>query len=302
MKKNKVFISLVASVVMSATILPTNVCADWQTKNNQTYYLDESGNKLIGWQTIDGKKYYFLSKGEMKTGWLTMKSGKKYYFKKDGSMVVGWLKIGDKQYYFDKDGVMAKGYARVGQKVYAFYDDGTLAYQCKDCLTYAGGKWYYLDKNGNFKTGMQTVYFDDGSTATFYFDKNGYAVTTTKIINGTTYEFDETLGLVDSYIGAKVGTFKSKYLKLSDFKVKNKVGSKKTEVKYSGSLKNTSKTTIKFYIYASLYDKDGNLMKNSQLISCNKLKPGETFKFDDSTYTDDITYKIEFTDIKIYSA
>lgn len=300
MKTNKIIISVVASVIMSATLLPTNVFADWETKNNQTYYLDEAGKKLTGWQTIDDKKYYFSSKGEMKTGWMTMKSGNKYYFKKDGSMATGWLKMGNDKYYFDKNGVMATGYVKIGKKIYGFYDDGTLAYQCKDTFVYVGEKLYCLDEKGNFGTGIQTVYYTDGSSTLFYFGKNGYAITTKKVIDGVTYEFDAKEGLIDSYVNIKVGTFKSDYLQLSNFKIKNTQGYSSNKVEYSGTLKNIYSKEFDFYIFASFYDKDGNLIDNKPIISCDSIKPGETYKFKEHRYVDDVVYTMKFTDINLY--
>lgn len=302
MNKKRLF-AVIASVIMAATALPLTVSADWKTTNNQTYYLDESGDKVTGWQTIDGKKYYFSSKGVMKTGWLTMKSGKKYYFKKDGVMATGWVKIGDNKYYFSKKGIMTTGKAKIGKKIYSFNDDGVLEYQCKNTFVYVGDKLYSLDKNGDFCTGVEAVEFADGSSNLFYFGKNGYAVTTTKVIDGMTCEFDAKKGLVDAYVNIKVGKFDSDILSLSNFKVKNVSASyTKNKVSLTGKIKNNYSKAVTFYIYISYYDKDGNLIDNRQSITCNKLAPGETYKFEDSIYIDDVAYKIEFTDIKIFKA
>lgn len=296
----KGLLAIIVSIFISVTSLPVHTFADWVKEDGKTYYLDESGDKLTGWQTIDGKKFYFLSDGEMKTGWTTMKSGKKYYFKKDGSMVTGWLKSGENKYYFNKNGVMVTGNVKIGKKIYCFNEDGVLEYQCKNMFVYVGEKLYSLDKNGAFCTGMETVDFPNGKSVAYYFGENGYAITTTKVIDGVTYEFDAQDGLIDSYINIKVGTFKSDYLQMSNFKIKNEKTYSSNKVVYSGSIKNKYSKAVDFYIYASFYDKDGNLIDNRQIISCDNVKPGETYKFNNYKYVDDTVYRIEFTEINVY--
>ena len=287
-----------------ATASSVTASADWVETNGKTYYENEDGEKVTGWQTIDGEKYYFSSKGIMKTGWLTMKSGKKYYFKKDGTMVTGWLKKGGEKFYFNKKGVMATGFYKIGKKIYAFDNDGVLQYQCKKMTVYVGDKLYSLDEKGNLFTGVKNIEMLDGSIRQLYFGKNGYAITTKKNINGITYEFDAEKGVLDAYIKVKTGEFDNKYLELSKFSMKcedvsaNKTGNR--EITFSGYITNTSSSTLTFYIYANFYDDEGNLIDDTQLLSCKNLRPGEKYKFDDYTYVNGIPYRMEFTDYRIF--
>lgn len=292
------------SLAFSVNFLSVSVSADWETKDGKTYYTDENGDYVTGWQTIDDSRYYFSSKGVMKTGWVKMKSGKTYYFMKDGKMKTGWLKSGDKKYYFDKKGVMATGDVKIGKKIYYFFEDGTLGFQYKNCVVYVGNKLYSLDTNGNFdKNVIISVKSSDGTTNKYYIGKNGYAITIKKTIDGKIYEFDAEKGLISvNYPRIKVGSFKNNYIKLSNFKAENNdtYSNNSKKITYSGSITNKYSKTVNFYIYASFYDKKGNLLKNSQIISCSNVKPGETYKFDDYTYVDDVVDKIEFTDIDVY--
>lgn len=300
---SKKIIGAFLSLALSVNFLAVSISADWETKDGKTYYTDDSGDYVTGWQTIDDSRYYFSSDGVMKTGWLKMKSGKTYFLLKDGKMKTGWLKSGGEKYYFDKKGVMVTGNVKIGKKIYSFFNDGSLEYQCKDCFVYVGDKLYSIDENGNFDTNIIIrAKFSDGTSKQYYIGNNGYAITTKKTIDGKIYEFDAEKGLISvDYPSIKVGAFKNDYVKLSNFKIENNdaYGDKK-KITYSGSITNKCSLTIEYYIYASFYDSEGNLLDNKQIISCKNVKPGETYKFDDYIYLDDVVYKIEFTDINVY--
>ena len=142
------------------------------TKSGQTYCLNENGSSVKGW---------------------VQKSGKWYYFdKKDGHMITGWLKIGTRKFYLRKNGTMIEGpcWFKIGTKKYFFTQNGHVrsAWESK------GGKWYYIDVNGDYVKSKWIVY----AGKYYYMTASGAAATGTKTIGGRKYTFDNSCALKGS--------------------------------------------------------------------------------------------------------
>ena len=168
--------------------------------------------------------------GTLQSGWVTTEDGHKQWLDEIGIPIIGWQNIGGKTYYFDNNGYMQIGKQLVANKYYLFDIDGTLI-TSSGLIEYEGytyyilsdnslkrsdwetidGKDYYFDDNGNILSGKQNIaginYFftEDDSKHLFkggliqarngewyYSESNGQlATSTTKIINGSSYYFDE---------------------------------------------------------------------------------------------------------------
>lgn len=102
-KATPIFVmSMIVWLLLGSTIV---VSADWVEADGSRYYVNESGENLIGFQRIGNSSYFFDEDGKMCTSkWITTTAGTKYYFKQDGTMAIGKIKIGDKSYEFDSKG------------------------------------------------------------------------------------------------------------------------------------------------------------------------------------------------------
>jgi len=310
--KRKFIVAIATAVIAISAAAPQTFADKWvQTDSGYTYQYDDGTTAKKGWLKIDDKKYYIQADGTRKTGWLKMKSGNKYYFKKDGTMVTGWLKSSKGKYYFNSKGVMQTGYVLIKKKIYLFNDDGLLDKQVKKQLVEIDGKYYYCLKDGSLAKGMVDVPYPGGKF-TAYFGDDGYSISCKKTIDGVTYVFDEYEGLIDSYVNIKVDPFTNleaegskitDYLSLKNFKIKNVSSDYSDKIEYSGSLTNKSDTALSIYIYANLYDKDGNIISsNVPVISTSRLNSGDTYKFTEKMYVDDTVYKIRFSEASLYPA
>lgn len=135
-----------AAALLSAVIFSVTAFADWETKNDKTYYTEENGDRVKGWREIDGKTYYFDPDGVMTaksraiggirykfrsdgvcegkyTGWTKGKNGRRYY--KNGVMTVNkWIETkSGKKYYAGADGYARTGWARVKGTGLCFFDE-----------------------------------------------------------------------------------------------------------------------------------------------------------------------------------
>ena len=79
----------------------------WVLLNDDWYYFDSNGNKLIGWAYLENIWYYLDNEGKMLTGFQDI-AGQRYYFNDSGHMLTGWQLIEGKYYYFNASGAMAK--------------------------------------------------------------------------------------------------------------------------------------------------------------------------------------------------
>lgn len=178
-------------------------CESWGEKRK--VYVNNKGEVENGWKTIDGKTYYFdqyngmltnvheIDNGDKKESYLFDNDGvlrkgtglkeidgKWYYFNKDNSLASGWKVIDGKTYYFDTYSGRAKGSTRVYDsnhekyKVYLFNEDGALITE----------------------PGIHTYHEDWGGERKIYVNNKGEVQSGWQIIDGKTYYFDESNGMV----------------------------------------------------------------------------------------------------------
>ncbi|EIF6296494.1 cell wall-binding protein [Clostridium perfringens] len=197
-------------------------CESWGGKRK--VYVNNKGEVENGWKIIDGKTYYFdqyngmltnvheIDNGDKKEAYLFDNDGvlrkgtglkeidgKWYYFNKDNSLETGWKVIDGKTYYFDTYSGRAKGSTRIYDsnhekyKVYLFNEDGALITE-PGIHTYhedwGGERKIYVNNRGEVQSGWQTI---DGKT--YYFDESNGMVTWVHEINendkNKSYLFDK---------------------------------------------------------------------------------------------------------------
>ncbi|HGH1676130.1 TPA: cell wall-binding protein [Clostridium perfringens] len=197
-------------------------CESWGGKRK--VYVNNKGEVENGWKTIDGKTYYFdqyngmltnvheIDNGDKKEAYLFDNDGvlrkgtglkeidgKWYYFNKDNSLASGWKTIDGKTYYFDTYSGRAKGSIRIYDsnhekyKVYLFNEDGALITE-PGIHTYhenwGGERKIYVNNKGEVQSGWQII---DGKT--YYFDESNGMVTWVHEINendkNKSYLFDK---------------------------------------------------------------------------------------------------------------
>ena len=197
-------------------------CESWGGKRK--VYVNNKGEVENGWKTIDGKTYYFdqyngmltnvheIDNGDKKESYLFDNDGvlrkgtglkeidgKWYYFNKDNSLASGWKTIDGKTYYFDTYSGRAKGSIRIYDsnhekyKVYLFNEDGALITE-PGIHTYhenwGGERKIYVNNKGEVQSGWQII---DGKT--YYFDESNGMVTWVHEINendkNKSYLFDK---------------------------------------------------------------------------------------------------------------
>ncbi|AMN34709.1 cell wall-binding protein [Clostridium perfringens] len=197
-------------------------CESWGGKRK--VYVNNKGEVENGWKTIDGKTYYFdqyngmltnvheIDNGDKKEAYLFDNDGvlrkgtglkeidgKWYYFNRDNSLETGWKVIDGKTYYFDTYSGRAKGSIRIYDsnhekyKVYLFNEDGALITE-PGIHTYhenwGGERKIYVNNKGEVQSGWQII---DGKT--YYFDESNGMVTWVHEINendkNKSYLFDK---------------------------------------------------------------------------------------------------------------
>ena len=126
---------------------------------------------VTGWQSIEGKWYYFKESGKMAKR-VTEINGKQQVFALSGQWVSGWTF--DRKIYYNDDGTVKWD---VCDWYYANSDGTPYDYNKNDdiqggWLQY-GGKWYYIDSDGEMLTGKKVMVYgkkywlkSDGSMST----------------------------------------------------------------------------------------------------------------------------------------
>lgn len=170
--------------------------------NNSLYsFDDQSGKMLKGIQKLNDSVYFFGSDGKAVSGWHTASNGDKYYFApKTNAALKGINTINGKKYFFNSDGKKATGLVRDTNGKYLYISDTAV----KSGFITINGATFYLDKNGYAVTGLQKI---DGST--YYFGKNGAMLTGGYLISGKRYFFDVRTG--KAVIGIKERENSKKY-------------------------------------------------------------------------------------------
>ena len=173
------------------------VTKGWFTFEGKTSYFNSSLNPVTGFQTIDGKRYYFDASGVMQTGWFKVGTYW-YYANSKGTVVSGTLelKVGEekKTYYFDENYRLQTGFQTIGGQRYFIEIFETPENYKITCIgkvgdgwqTMEGGKIFYADKNGNIKTGWQTI-----DKQRYYFDAAGILQIGWFTVSGKTYYAEE---------------------------------------------------------------------------------------------------------------
>jgi len=179
-----------------------NMLTGWMEDEDNYYYLNSKGEMQIGW-LLYGDEWYFLeNNGIMSTGWIEY-NDKWYFLRRDGSMATGWIFNKYKWYYLNSSGVMKTGWLYYDKKWYYLNSYGAMEtgwIKCDDEWyylnfdgsmksgewIYSNGNWYYLNYVGNMRCGW--LYKDDKY---YYFNEDGTMRTSSKTIDGYTYEFNE---------------------------------------------------------------------------------------------------------------
>ncbi len=285
------------------------VYADFEEKDGKTYYYDEDGNKERGLVEIDGDTYYFDSKGVMQTGWVTLKRKYKAYFRSDGTMVKGTARIKGKSYFFDEEtGYMQTGNVIVNGTVRKYDSKGVYVKTYKNVLVKVNKKLYYADKSGKVTYGLQKI----GSNY-YYFGSKGYAVSTEVEEDGYLYVLDKDDGLVSrekivaentasdknskkesaSSQAVRVFSYQDAGTGMKSFVAKNEDDGTFT---FSGVIKNYScHNGCTLSVTMLLYDADGKLMKEIDILSSERLRNiGDEVEFKGTWYTDIPVASVKF--------
>ena len=154
----------------------------WLFYKNEWYFLDSHGVMRTGWIEDNDKRYFLRENATMATGWI-ISEDKWYYLKSSGVMKTGWLYYNKKWYYLNSDGVMKTGWIKIEDEWYYLNFDGSM--KSGEWL-YSKDNWYYLNYIGNMRCGW--LYKDDKY---YYFNEDGTMRTSSKTIDGYTYEFNE---------------------------------------------------------------------------------------------------------------
>ena len=173
----------------------------------------------------------------IQTGWIISEDGHKKWLDETGTPAIGWHEIGENTYCFDNNGYMITGKQFINNNYYLFGTDGILN-TSSGLVRYGSdtyyiledhslkisdwaiidGKDYYFDASANIVSGKQNIdginyYFTEDSAKYlykggliqarsgewYYAEPNGQlATSTTKVIYGTTYYFDEN-SILQSY-------------------------------------------------------------------------------------------------------
>lgn len=180
-----------------------------QIGDQDYYFNDDSGERLIGFKTIAGKKYYFAPQklqkteqqinghwyyfnetGEMTTGFVTLPSGKTVYYDQNGQMVYGEVQVDGHWYYLvPQSGELAKGFQTLPDKRVVYYDTDPKTGQVLGMVygkTQVGVATYYFNPaSGAMEKGLR---FDNATKKLNYYDNEGKLQSNTKFAD---YQIDK---------------------------------------------------------------------------------------------------------------
>ncbi len=194
----------------------------YDIKYDNYFYFNKKGNMKTGWICVDNEWYYSAANGERETSWF-LEDNEWYYLGYDGKMRTGWVKYNDKWYFLNSFGVMERGWIRDEGNWYLLEESGEMkfgwiTYNQNRYFADSNGKmhtgwlnyekeWYYFNTNGSMKSGEWLFYKSNwyyinyiGTMRTgwlykdnkyYYFNEDGTMNTTTKTIDGYTYNFNK---------------------------------------------------------------------------------------------------------------
>lgn len=164
----------------------------WVCYENEWYFLDSHGVMKTGWIEDDNKWYFLRKDGSMATGWI-VSNGKWYYLNSKGETQIGWLYYENKWYYLNSHGAMETGWINYNNDWYFLNFNGSM--KSGEWL-YSNSNWYYLTYAGNMKHRISTdilsgwLYTEEDKKY-YYFNEDGTMRTSTKTIDGYTYNFNK---------------------------------------------------------------------------------------------------------------
>ena len=155
---------------------------------NLCYY--SNGKLVTGWKKIQGKTYYFAPEtGILQKNQLITEDTDYYYVNKDGIRVSSqWEDYKGKRYYFSEDGKALKGLKKIDGKYYWFHTKTAYLFKNRKVIRSSGAIYYAGNDGVCYTDGMHKVK-EDGTTHTYYFQKNGKAYTGWLTYKGKKYYF-----------------------------------------------------------------------------------------------------------------
>lgn len=149
----------------------------FQEKDNEPGYKVPKGALYCkeGFKYINGCHYYVKSDGKLCNGWIKDSYGSYCYVDENNGIVTGKAKLPISNnstkkayFYFNSDGKMLTGLQTISNDKYYFSPtSGQAIAGWKKIM----GKWYYFDKNNNYKA-VKSTSKRIGSKL-YHFDKNG---------------------------------------------------------------------------------------------------------------------------------
>lgn len=118
---------------------------------DETYFLNQFGDKETGLQEEDGKKYFFNEDGSMAVGFVEIDGDTYYFSKHTGEMKTGRIEVQGKAYYLQDDGVLLSGWQNTKDGKTYYNSNGS---QAKDEEMEIDGNRYAFDENGIMLTNV----------------------------------------------------------------------------------------------------------------------------------------------------
>lgn len=165
-------------LLATSAVLADTTGGQFVDKDNRKYYIKDD-HKAIYWHKIDGKTYYFGDSGEMVVGWQYLEiPGTGYRDDLFDNRPVFEIALQPKWYYFGQDGVLqefvgkqvleaktatntnkhhGEQYNSPAEKRVYYFEDQRSYHTLKTGWIYDEGHWYYLQKDGGFDAGIDSL-------------------------------------------------------------------------------------------------------------------------------------------------
>lgn len=185
----------------------------WNQQDGKFYYIDSSGEYVVGLHMIDGAQYYFDSNGVRTGGYQEIDNGFYYFNGKDANGVednralTGWnfIESGSEEgagrwvCLAANTGRQETGwvYRKTEEGLvesYYFYADGTSP---QGFVTLNNTYRYFFE--GKMLTGLQTITTEEGTYQYYFYTDSGAMAKGVVDINGTLHSFDENGRLITGW-------------------------------------------------------------------------------------------------------